>query len=182
MPYLVAAVVLFGVLSVLNLMLTFGILRRMRADAAAGVRTAPGAGDLFALKPGAAVPEFSATTTAGEPVSRESAAGVVAFFSANCEGCHDLLPSFLDRAGTLGRENVLAVFGGDEPETVAALERVARVVQADRAGGLVARAFQNQWTPALYLLGEDGRIAGTGARMDELPLHTLPVPAAGNGR
>ncbi|MEV5576688.1 hypothetical protein AB0L06_42245 [Spirillospora sp. NPDC052269] len=162
------------------MMLTFGILRRMRADAAAGGRTAPGAGDMFALKPGSVVPEFSGVTTQGESVTRESAAGVVAFFSANCDGCHDLLPSFLERARTLGRDNVLAVFGGDEPETVAKLEQVARVVQADRAGGPVAHAFQNQWTPALYLLGQDGRIIGTGARMDELPLHTLPVSASGS--
>ncbi|MFC5180505.1 peroxiredoxin family protein [Actinomadura harenae] len=182
MPYLVAAVVLFAVLSVLNLLLTFGILRRMRADAAAGPRTVPGAGDLFALKPGATVPEFSAVTTRDEPVTREDAAGVVAFFSADCDGCHDLLPSFLERARTLGRDNVLAVFSGEEPETVAALEEVARVVQADGKGGPVARAFQNEWTPALYLLGEDGRITGSGARMHELPLHTLSVPASGNRR
>ncbi|MFC5180503.1 peroxiredoxin family protein [Actinomadura harenae] len=182
MPYLVAAVVLFGVLSVLNLLLTFGILRRMRADAAAGPQAPAGAGDMFALKPGATVPDFQAVTTRDEPVTRESAAGVVAFFSADCDGCHDLLPSFLERAGALGRENVLAVFGGDEPETVAELEKVARVVQADRDGGAVSRAFQNEWTPALYLLGEDGRITGSGARMHELPLHTLPVPASGNRR
>ncbi|WP_211245721.1 peroxiredoxin family protein [Actinomadura oligospora] len=154
----------------------------MRADAAAGGRTAPGGMDLFKLKPGSAVPEFSATTTDGEQVTRETAAGVVAFFSENCDGCHDLLPSFLERARPLGRGNVLAVFGGNEPEMVAQLEQVARVVQADRAGGPVSRAFQNEWTPALYLLGEDGRLTGTGARMDELPLHTLSVPAAGNGR
>ncbi|MFC4912495.1 peroxiredoxin family protein [Actinomadura gamaensis] len=189
MPFVVAAVVLFGALSVLNLLLTVGILRRMRADAAAGgPRTNPGPGDLFTLKPGSPVGDFSAVTTDGDPVTRETAAGVVAFFSANCEGCHVLLPSFVERARTLGRGNVLAVVGGDEPDTVAALEPVARVIRAELDGGPVAHAFQNTWTPALYLLGEDGRVAGTGARLDELPLHVLPphvqpgrpVPAAGN--
>ncbi|MCP2337828.1 peroxiredoxin family protein [Actinomadura rupiterrae] len=180
MAFLVAAVTLFGALSLLNLLLTVGILRRMRADAAAGVRTSAAPDDLFALSPGSPVGEFSAVTTDGDPVTRETAAGVVAFFSANCDGCHVLLPSFIERARTLGRGNVLAVMGGDEPETVAALEPVARVVHADRDGGPIAHAFQNKWTPALYLLGEDGRLVGTGSRMDELPLHTLTAPAAGS--
>ncbi|MEV3926773.1 TlpA family protein disulfide reductase [Actinomadura coerulea] len=167
MPYLVAAVVLLGVLCLLNLLLTVGILRRMRADA---LRSAGRGDSLFALEPGAPVGEFTAVTVDGDPVTRRDVTGVVGFFSADCAACHDLLPSFVGRARELGRERVLAVVGGDDPATVAALAPVARVVLADLDGGPMARAFQNEWTPALYVVDEDGRIAATDTRIDRLPV------------
>ncbi|MGC4957474.1 hypothetical protein ACLQ2P_30075 [Actinomadura citrea] len=167
MPFLVAAVVLLGVLCLLNLLLTVGILRRMREDA---LRSAGHADGLFALEPGAPVGEFAAVTIDGDPVTHRDLTGMVGFFSADCEACHDLLPSFAGRARDLGREHVLAVVGGDAPGVVAALRPVARVVLADLDGGPMARAFQNEWTPALYVVGEDGRIAATGTRIDRLPV------------
>lgn len=163
MPYLAAAVVLLGVLCLLNLLLTIGILRRMRAQAAP-------AGPSPALGPGSSAGEFTAVTTHGEPVSHDTLTGVVGFFSADCEACHELLPSFVEHARKLGRENVLAVFGGDDEAALRALTPVARVVVADRDGGPVARAFRNTWTPTLYLIGDDHRVVATGARMEELPL------------
>lgn len=167
MPYLAAAVVLLGVLCLLNLLLTIGILRRMRADA---LRSTGRDDGLFALRPGDPVGEFAAVTSDGDPVTHHDVTGVVGFFSTDCEACHDLLPSFVERARDLGRENVLAVVGGDDPASVAALTPVARVVLADFDGGPMARAFRNEWTPALYVVGEDGRIAATGTRIDRLPV------------
>ncbi|MGK5554648.1 TlpA family protein disulfide reductase [Actinomadura kijaniata] len=174
MPYLVAAVVLVGALSLLNLLLTLGILRRMRADALRPGGNAGHGVDPFALKPGSPVGEFTALTSEGDPVTRETLTGVVGFFSAGCEPCHELLPDFVARARELGRDHVLAVVGGDDRDLVAALTPVARVVLAEPDGGPVARAFRNEWTPALYLVGPDGRIAATAARVEE-----LPVPATG---
>ncbi|MFF3443783.1 hypothetical protein [Streptosporangium sp. NPDC002721] len=167
MPYLAAAVVLLGVLCLLNLLLTIGILRRMREQAVSAERSA---GSLFVLGPGSSIGEFSAVTTSGEPVSHDTLAGVVGFFSADCEACHELLPRFVEHARKLGRENVLAVLGGGDEAAVEALGQVARVVVADLDGGPVARAFRNTWTPALYLIGDDHRVVATGARMEELPL------------
>ena len=69
MPYLVAAVVLLGVLCVVNLLFTLGILRRLRAQAT--WTPTP----VVALSPGSTVGEFSARTTTGEPVSRDAMAG-----------------------------------------------------------------------------------------------------------
>ncbi|WP_433186624.1 peroxiredoxin family protein [Actinoallomurus sp. CA-150999] len=169
MVYLAAAVVLLGVLCLLNLLLTIGILRRLRADAAQGHNP----GLPFDLGPGSAPGEFTEVTTAGEPVSHDTLSGVVGFFSAGCEACHTLLPSFVEHARELGRDNVLAVVGGDDQETVDALTPVARVVTAELDGGPVARAFKNTWTPALYLVGDDHRIVATGARMEELPVRHL---------
>ncbi|GAA4624119.1 TlpA family protein [Actinoallomurus vinaceus] len=167
MAYLAAAVVLLGILCLLNLLLTIGILRRLRADAAG---TGHHPGPLFELGPGSAPGEFDAVTTAGEPVSHDTLTGVVGFFSAGCEACHTLLPRFVEQARELGRDNVLAVVGGDDQETVDALTPVARVVTAELDGGPVARAFQNTWTPALYLIGDDHRVVAAGSRMEELPV------------
>jgi hypothetical protein len=171
MPYLAAAVVLLGVLCLLNLLLTVGILRRMRAQTG---QADWHPGQLFALGPGSPVGEFAAVTTAGEPVAHDTLTGTVGFFSTGCEACHDLLPRFVEHARESGREDVLAVVGGDDAELIQALTPVARVVVADLDGGPVARAFQNTWTPALYLVGDDHRIAATGARIEELP---TPKPA-----
>lgn len=163
MPFVVAALVLLGLLCLLNLLLTVGILRRMRAGSPS---TTP-----FALRPGSAVGEFTATTTDGEPITAAALTGTVAFFSADCPACHDTLPDFLAHAREQGRDNVLAVFGGDDPDTVRALAEVARVVTADLDGGPVAAAFRNTWTPALYVVA-DGRVVATAGRV-----HELPVPA-----
>lgn len=163
MPFVVAALVLLGLLCLLNLLLTVGILRRMRAQTATA--------SPFTLRPGSAVGEFTVTTTDGEPLTAAALDGTVAFFSADCPACHDTLPDFLAYARDQGRDRVFAVFGGDDPETVRALAEVAHVVPADLDGGPVAAAFRNTWTPALYVVA-GGRVVATAGRV-----HELPVPA-----
>ncbi|GHG42460.1 MULTISPECIES: TlpA disulfide reductase family protein [Amycolatopsis] len=166
MPYVVATLVLLGLMCLLNLLLTIGILRRMRDQPAA--RPEPP----FALRPGSAVGEFAVTTIDGEPLTLAALNGTVAFFSAGCDACHETLPDFLAYARAQGRDNVFAVFGGDEPDTVRALAEVAHVVTAELDGGPVAAAFRNTWTPALYVV-DGGRVVATAGRV-----HELPVPAA----
>lgn len=165
MPYLVAAVVVLGVVCLLNLLLTIGIVRRLRTQSGHP-------GPLFALGPGSSPGDFTVVTTTGEPVSRETLTGVVGFFSAGCEACHDLLPRFVEHARELDPGNVLAVVGGGDEELVRTLAPVARVVTADLGGGPMARAFQNTWTPAVYLIGDDHRVVAAGSRMEELPVRS----------
>ncbi len=166
MPVVVAALVLLGLCCLLNLLLTVGILRRMRTQTGQ-----PRSGSLFALQAGSAVGEFAVTTTDGEPLTPASLDGTVAFFSANCDACHEILPDFLAYARAQGRDHVFAVFGGGEPDTVRALAEVAHVVTAELDGGPVAAAFRNTWTPALYVVA-GGRVTATAGRV-----HELPVPA-----
>ena len=83
MPFVVAALVLLGLLCLLNLLLTVGILRRMRAQSGT-----PGRCSRCARV--RAIGEFAATTTDGEPVTTATLTGTVAFFSADCAACHDL--------------------------------------------------------------------------------------------
>jgi len=162
MPVVVAALVLLGLLCLLNLMLTVGILRRMRAG------TNPTTDLPFELRPGGSIGAFTARTSAGDDLTADTLTGTVAFFSADCDACHDLLPDLIAYATEQGRDQVTAVVGGTDPATVAALEPVARVVIADPDGGPVARAFRNTWTPALYVV--DNRIVtATAGRVAELP-------------
>lgn len=162
MPFVVAALVLLGLLCLVNLLLTVGILRRMRAQAAAG------SGPLFALRPGSAVGEFAATTTDGEPLTTATLDGTVAFFSADCPACHDTLPDFLAYAREQGRDRVLAVVGGDDADTVRALAEVARVV----AGGPRRRPGRRRVPQHLDARAvrrgrrAGGRDRGPGARAD----------------
>ncbi|MFI0452098.1 TlpA disulfide reductase family protein [Actinomadura sp. 6N118] len=167
MAYLTAAVVLVGVLCVLNLTLTLAVIRRLR-EQGEGRSLSPSLP--VALKPGSRPAAFTATTTAGEQVSAASLTGLVGFFSAGCEPCHALLPHFAERAEKMGRDNVLAVIGGDgDEELVAALTPVARVVVEDHDGP-VAGAFRNSWSPAVFLIGPDHTVVAAGGRMEDLPL------------
>ncbi|MEV0272548.1 hypothetical protein AB0H43_27545 [Hamadaea sp. NPDC050747] len=164
MQVVIAALVALGLLGVFNLLLTAGILRRLRAEAEAKVAGHSSSG----LRPGSAVDAFEVTTVDGEPITAETLTGTVAFFSAGCSACHELLPDFVAYAREQGRRNVLAVVAGDDPETVDALAEVARVVKADLPGGPVAKAFRNTWTPSLYVVS--GRyIVAAGARLADLP-------------
>lgn len=170
MGYLVGAVVLVGVIGLVNLIFTIGILRQVRANAVWHPEP------MFALGPGSAVGEFTAMTTTGEPVSGDTLAGMVGFFTVGCGDCHELVPLFVERAREMERDKVLAVVGGGDEDTVRALAPVARVVVADLGGGPVARAFQNTWTPSLYLVDDDHRVVAVGTRMADLPIGT---PARG---
>ncbi|TDD84924.1 peroxiredoxin family protein [Actinomadura rubrisoli] len=169
MPYLTAAVVLVGLISVVNLMLTLALVRRLRAGEKAP--TAPHAGPPVALGPGSRPAGFMTMTTADEPVSSEDLTGLVGFFSAGCDPCHALAPRFAEHARAVGRDGVLAVVGGDDAELVAALAPVARVVVED-FDGPVAMAFKNDWTPALYLIGDDQSVVAAGGRLEDLPLES----------
>ncbi|NUW42147.1 TlpA family protein disulfide reductase [Nonomuraea rhodomycinica] len=166
MPFLAAAVVIIGLLSVVNLLLTVALIRRTRQTSESA---APASGPPIALRPGSPVGAFAAVTLGGEAVSHDAISGLVGFFSAGCAPCHTLLPRFVERARALGRDNVLAVIAGDDPEAVHALQPVARVIVEDYDGP-VAGAFQNTWTPALYLLGPDRRVVAAGGRVEDLPI------------
>ncbi|WP_243773426.1 TlpA disulfide reductase family protein [Actinomadura barringtoniae] len=170
MPYLTAAVVLIGLLSVLNLALTVALAKRLAARPAA---PAPDHGPPTVLQAGMRPAAATAVTTKDEPVSTAELTGLVGFFSADCDPCHRILPEFAERARELGRDNVLAVIGTAGPGytdqvLLDALLPVARVVVEDFEGAL-SEAFKNDHTPALYVLNGDHMITATGARPEMLP-------------
>jgi peroxiredoxin len=175
MSYLAGAVIVIAGLTVLNLVLTMGTIRRLKEHAEQINRSAGLTPVTQPLpKPGSRVADFTAVTTDGARVSRDLLASgtVVGFFSPRCTPCAEQLPEFVESVSNLlgGRSKVLAVVAGEPAEahsTVTTLEHVAQVVIEDHAGP-VARAFGALATPAFCLVDAAGHIAVASTRVAEL--------------
>lgn len=167
MPLLIGGVVLAVALTLLNLVLTVGVIRRLREHTALLSERA-GAADVM-LDVGEKPGDFSATTTDGERVSRETLIGeqLVGFLSPGCGPCKEILPRFVERAAVAGRANALAVVAPgaeDADDLVAQLEPVARVV-VERDDDPVSRAFKVRGFPALCLLNADTVVTSSGTEV-----------------
>ena len=101
MPYVVAAIVVLAVLCLVQMMITFAVLRRLRSfEERLSARPAGGASGRDALV-GRELPEFTATSTAGVSVSRSELVGrtrLVGVFSATCKPCHAQAVAFAELA------------------------------------------------------------------------------------
>lgn len=178
MAYLIAAVALVAALCLLDLVLTFGVIRRLRAMSTAvtldedGNELAPRAGDPVA--------DFAGTTTEGEVVSRDSVTGaLVAFLSPNCKPCKASLPELL-RVAEAGP--VVAVVVGDSADMtdmIGKLSPVARVL-TEEPFGPVSTAFAVRSFPTFRKVGPDGTLAAAG--LDVTHVARVRVPAASGAR
>ncbi|MBF9128221.1 hypothetical protein I0C86_04315 [Plantactinospora sp. S1510] len=155
MPILVAAVVLVGLLSLLNLLLSLAIIRRLR-----GLEAGGGHGDPTTelLAEGTPLPAFP-----GRPDGVE----LIALLSTTCSACRDQLPALagLLDGGAIGREAALVVVVGDvdDPagaEYADALDAVA-TVRREPFGGPVSGAFGARIFPVFYRI--DGGVVRTAA-------------------
>src|SRR4051794_30448972 len=103
MLFLIAAVVLLGALVVVNLVLTLGIVWRLRehADligkALSGEATADPDRGYFIMRAGSPLPAFSATTVDGA-VAPNTGPLLIGFFSSTCSACVQRLPGFIEYA------------------------------------------------------------------------------------
>ena len=168
MPYLIAAVVLVGALGLLNLVLSFGIIRRLREQAAIGHHDpAPDAGE----KPWMALQQqqvrpFAVETADGVRIDRDALPDrlLVAFLSATCDACAQRLPRFREVAGRLPRSQVLAIAVGPLEETVALRTELAEFAQvaAEEDLGPVAAAFSVEGYPAFLMLDSAGVVLASG--------------------
>lgn len=174
---LVVLVALLGVLSALNLLLSFGLIRRLREhteliDAVYEfVADGPAAAAPAVAAP-AAVGEFRATTADGEPLGRDDLAPstVVAFLAVDCKGCHEQLPHLLDWARDQDRQRIVAVVdgrGGDPFDLVAQLLPVARVVVDTNE---VAAAFGIRSYPRFCVIGPDATLSAVVPTVARLPV------------
>ncbi|MFD5387903.1 TlpA family protein disulfide reductase [Streptomyces sp. NPDC127074] len=168
MAYLTAGVIFVGLLCLLDLVLTFGVIRRLReqepAEATGGLRDAPSV-----LAPGSTVAAFSALDMMGGKLTRESLAEglAITFLSPGCPACEEVLPLVVERARQYGADQVLAVVvreEGDDADPAEFMERlspVARVVVTDQ-GDELTEAFALTGMPAYVAMGPEGRIADSG--------------------
>ncbi len=168
----IAVVVVCVLLTALNLVMTLGVIRRLRdhSERLAGLAeagTEPWRDPI--IGPGRRPGPFSAVGVDGERVGDAdlAAGGLVAFFSPGCGICAEWLPRFVDAATALGdRRRALAVVvapSATDPaaaEQVAALRAAATVVVENDKGPLT-EAFQVSGYPAMVRLDEHGTVVAS---------------------
>lgn len=179
MAYLVAAMIALGVLGLLNLVLTVGVIRRLKQQAVERHTVDHQSLVLPAPLPpaGTVVADFTVSTVDGTSLSREGLAGetLVGFFSPGCTACEELLPEFVAYAASFpgGVDRVLAVvesMAEDATRYITALSPVARVVADPPGRGVVVPAFSVKAFPGVAVVDADGRIVASGENLAALPV------------
>jgi hypothetical protein len=178
MTFLAAAVVVVGCLCLIDLLLTLGVVRRLREHAGLLARGELTRGELSAPPPGLAAgmrpAGFSALDTSGQVVDGPDGLQVAGFFSGSCSACPVQVAPFVDfvRSRQLDRYSVLAVVTGAEPASYVAQLSAVATVCVEPEDGAISAAFAITGFPAFFLLGSGGLIAASGYEP-----RSLPVPA-----
>ncbi|MGK5674299.1 peroxiredoxin family protein [Micromonospora sp. URMC 106] len=182
MPIVVAVLVVLTTLTLLNLLLTFGVIRKLREHTQELARARPP----VTLSVGAQVPDFTAATAGGDVVSIASlraSGGLVAFLAPDCSGCQEQLPSTRSAlAEALDTPMAVLVVitrlhpapdrdDRERAELVAALgvEDSRAVIVHEPLDGALQSAFQVAAFPAFYLVDTDGRVAAASNNATQLP-------------
>jgi thiol-disulfide isomerase/thioredoxin len=159
MPFVIAAVALVGVLCALDLVLTFGVIKRLREH----TELLADNGTQLTIAKGGEVGDFAASTVDGEHIDHDILRDntLVAFFSPTCQPCKEKVPTFVEYARSLpgGRDSALAVVVGDADQADAQIDelsRVARVVFEEKNTEPVCSAFQVMGFPAVVMVGKNG--------------------------
>jgi hypothetical protein len=172
MAVLIAAVVLVGLLGLVNLVFSFGLIRRLREHTEIldklSQRGSAGVPVALMLEAGGAVTDFDTRTADGERLSRGDLVGttLVGVFSPGCSACEAQVGQFVDYASTHpgGRSQALAVVVGEETNSapyVERLEAAARVVR-ESWNGPVSTALAVRGFPAFALVdGDLVRVSGS---------------------
>ncbi|WP_020391121.1 TlpA family protein disulfide reductase [Kribbella catacumbae] len=170
MPYVVAGLILVGVMCLLDLLLTFGVVRRLRehterldglptfasADSASqsGLKDSP-------------LPEFSATARDGATVTTEMLRGrphLIGFFSAGCSACHDRLPEFVALANQAESHAALAVVSGTGTDATRLIENLGNrpiIVAGPDAAAVVDKLGINLF-PTFLAVSPEGTVLEAG--------------------
>jgi hypothetical protein len=169
---LAVAVVFIGLLCLFNLLLTVGVIRRLREYSEARPAAEPISVKIAEV--GSFPASFDVLLTDGSAFSSDRPATwtIVAFFSDSCQACKKGLPTFVRRAKELHRDDqaivsVVVGEGGSTEELVSALEPVSGVT-VEPYNGPLAKAFDVGQFPALCMLDESGVVVATGWDLDSL--------------
>lgn len=161
-PTVVAFLSIIGILCVINLLLLFAVIRRLRLhEEQLGRLQQPF--DLFSsgLDVGARVPDFSASAREGEEISTsglaECGAVSIAFVSAACDACEGKFADFVTSVGQ-SEDTCIAVIS-DDPAGTSSLARRAEeearlTVILEGDGGPLTNAFRVAAFPMFFRLRE----------------------------
>ncbi|MBC6461737.1 TlpA family protein disulfide reductase [Actinomadura sp. HBU206391] len=166
MPFLVAGMVLVGLMCAVDLLLTMAVIRRLRehTEQLADLR---GGGDpsRSLLPAGSRLPTFEVRSVDGEVIDSETSGHeLVAFLSTDCSVCLEESPELVRfiHAQRIDRSAAaVVVIGDDGPQAqhlVDELRSVAGVIR-EPWDGPVGRAFSAQVFPVFYLVS-DGVVQG----------------------
>jgi len=178
--FLVAVVILCVVLTAVNLVLTLGVIKRLRDHSDQLVHLSdPRPGPESMLGPGARPAAFTAVTLDAEHLTEADVprGGLVGFFSPTCDSCEEWLPRFVEAAKALpgGRDQAIAVVVAESeaaaPDMVATLRQASRVVVEPQSGPLTA-AFKVNGFPAMFRMDDDGAV------VTYVPGRALGLPVA----
>lgn len=165
MAFLVAGLVLVGVIAVLNLLLTMAVIRRLRRQEAMMSMPDMDSGPAIGSK----LPAFSAEPVSGDVVTSDDLIGspaILAFFSTDCSACKTSIPYLVEYAevNNLKPRQVLVVVGGEDrekrDEIAAELNSVASVVYEAHHGPMAAN-FDVKALPTFVMIDDKGTVIRT---------------------
>ena len=185
MVFLTAAVVVVGLAVAVDLLLTVGVIRRLRQHTALLNETA-GPRTLLPPKAGDPIGAFEAVTLDGQAVSRETLppGGLVLFLGPGCVGCEKQLPALVEELRASGRPQAatLAIIPA-EPEKAAhmisALESLAMVVCEPPPSTYLQDAF-GVWSSPWAIAVDGDTITAISANLPQLVASARPPVAVGS--
>jgi hypothetical protein len=174
MPFLVAAVIIVGILCALDIVLTFGVIRRLREHTELlAVHRRSAEPPVIKLASGQMPTPFAALTTDGREMTGPDGLRLAGFFASGCPTCPGRVAPFIEyvRAHQIRRDQVLAVLlpGDDGPP--AYLGQLAEIAELSVQDGddAITRAFGVSGYPAFCLLDEDGAVVASAFDPAALP-------------
>jgi hypothetical protein len=173
MTILTAAVVLVGVLCLADLLMTFGVISRLREQSAMLNQSHGLDMPVMELSAGDIPGSFEAVTVDGEPLAGPAGIRLAAFFSSSCSICPERVPTFVDyvRANGVRREDTIAVILTMADEPVPYADRLAEVARmcVQQPDAELAKAFKVTGYPAFCVLDASGAVQATGYDPAKLP-------------
>ncbi|MFI5913093.1 TlpA family protein disulfide reductase [Dactylosporangium sp. NPDC051541] len=160
---LLVAVMLLAALTLFNLIVVLGVVRRVRSyeTRLGGVAEAA---PVLSTPVGARVAEFVTSTVDDRKVSRDTLSGTTlfGFFSPDCSACHERLGDFKATAARFPGDAYAVVIrdGGDLEPVLRGLGGTP-VVLEDPEGPL-SQAFGVRGFPAFVMVREEGVVESTG--------------------
>lgn len=177
MAALLSAVVIVGLVTALNLVLTAGVIRRLKDHEQRLSEIGTGEGEPPAAQPpvGAPVPDFTVSTTTGRQITGAELGGdgYIGFFAVGCSPCEQQLPEFVRLLHSVDGTPALIVIEAPTTEAAASYLAVAdgMPVVVDTGDGLVGQFGVNRFPSMAHL--RDGAVAANAHTVAHLTTRVL---------